>query len=352
MASFLLDDHRYVLLGTSAAALVGMLLSSSGRPAMSFLAQAFTVELVMYYLLVAWLVVSAVALVTKLAKWRDYASVSPFAKPGVRRALRYASYVVWAIVLVLFIDRVVMGVASAWNVAVEAATSANPRRPEHMLESMCYILYQGRQTFLTGLATTVQLAVFGTIIAFFLALLLVFCRIQRIDRPDNDFVRFWKVVGAGFAKLYSTVVRGTPMMVQAMIIYYGVFGILRLTSLTTTQINGIWTTFIAGLVTITLNSTAYMMEVLRGGIESVDKGQTEAARSLARSPVSPTSWSSTSRTRRSSPSSERLTSCLPPPPWLASTTSSSRRHSSLRLPTSSSRCSRRGCSGALRIAST
>ena len=224
--------------------------------------------------------VSAVALVTKLAKWRDYASVSPFAKPGVRRVLRYASYVVWALVLVLFIDRVVMGVASAWNVAVTAATSANPRRPEPMLESMCYILYQGRQTFLTGLATTVQLAVFGTIIAFFLALLLVFCRIQRIDRPDNDFVRFWKVVGAGFAKLYSTVVRGTPMMVQAMIIYYGVFGILRLTSLSTTQINGIWTTFVAGLVTITLNSTAYMMEVLRGGIESVDKGQTEAARSL------------------------------------------------------------------------
>ena len=70
------------------------------------------------------------------------------------------------------------------------------------------------------------------------------------------------------------------MMVQAMIIYFGVFGLFRMTSLTTTQINGIWTTFAAGLVTITLNSTAYMMEVLRGGIESVDKGQAEAARSL------------------------------------------------------------------------
>ena len=94
-ASFFLDDHRYVLLGTSAAAFVGMLLSSSPRPAMSFLSQAFTVELVMYYLLVAWLVVSAVALVTKLAKWRDYTSFSPFARPAVRRALRYASYAVW-----------------------------------------------------------------------------------------------------------------------------------------------------------------------------------------------------------------------------------------------------------------
>ena len=280
VASFLLDDHRYVLLGTSAVALVGMLLSSSPRPAMSFLAHAFTVELVMYYVLVAWLVVSAVALVTKLAKWRDYTSFSPFARPAFRRALRLASYVIWAIVLVLFVDRVVMGVASAWDVAVQAASSADPHRPEPMLESMCYILYQGRDTFFTGLVTTVELAVFGTVIAFFLALLLVFARIQTIDRPDNDFVRFWKVVGSGFAKLYSTVVRGTPMMVQAMIIYYGVFGILRMTALTTTQINGIWTTFLAGLVTITLNSTAYMMEVLRGGIESVDKGQTEAARSL------------------------------------------------------------------------
>jgi putative lysine transport system permease protein len=50
--------------------------------------------------------------------------------------------------------------------------------------------------------------------------------------------------------------------------------------MTTSEIGGIWSTFVAGLVTISLNSTAYMMEVLRGGIEAVDPGQTEAARSL------------------------------------------------------------------------
>lgn len=275
IASFFLDDHRYVLLGTSAVAFVGMLLSSSPRPALSFLAQAFTVELVMYYLLVAWLVVSAVGLVIKIAKWNTYADVSPFTKPAVRRILRYASYVIWAITLVLIVDRVVMGIASAWSVAVSAT-----KRPDGMLESMCYILYQSRGTFASGLVTTVELAVFGTVIAFFLALLLVFARIQTIDRPDNDFVRFWKVVGSGFARVYSTVVRGTPMMVQAMIIYFGIFGLFRMTSLSTTQINGIWSTFVAGLVTITLNSTAYMMEVLRGGIAAVDSGQMEAARSL------------------------------------------------------------------------
>ena len=273
LRDFVTRDHRYVLLGTSVVAFLGMLLSSSPRPELSFLANAFTVELVMYYLLAAWLVVSAVALVFKLTHWKNYAATAPFTKPAVARVLRYASYVVWAMTFVLIVDRVVMGIASAWQVAV----AAESRPTDDMLQSMCYILWNGRGTFATGLATTIELAVFGTIIAFFLALLLVFCRIQTIDRPDNDFVRFWKVVGAGFAKVYSTVVRGTPMMVQAMIIYYG---ILRTTDLTTTQINGIWSAFVAGLVTITLNSTAYMMEVLRGGIESVDPGQAEAARSL------------------------------------------------------------------------
>ena len=121
LRDFVTRDHRYVLLGTSAVALVGMLLSSSPRPAMSFLAQAFTIELVMYYVLAAWLVVSALALVFKLAHWKSYAETSPLARPAARRALRFASYVIWAITLVLVVDRLVMGLASAWTAAVSAA---------------------------------------------------------------------------------------------------------------------------------------------------------------------------------------------------------------------------------------
>ena len=105
-------------------------------------------------------------------------------------------------------------------------------------------------------------------------------RLQQIDRPDNDLVRFLKVVGCGFAKVYSAVVRGTPMMVQSLLIYFAGFAALRGTGMSTTEISGIWSTFVAGLVTISLNSTAYMMEVLRGGIEAGDGGQAEAARSL------------------------------------------------------------------------
>lgn len=276
LVSFVRRDHRYVLLGTAAVAFIGMLLSSQPRPELSFLRGVFGLELVMYYLLVLWVAVSALALIFKLTHWKNYAETSPFTKPKGKKGLRIASYVEWAIATTFVLDRVVMGIASAWMTAV----TVDSRPTDDGLEAIFYILYNSRATFLSGLITTVELAVIGTLVAFFLALLLVFCRIQKVDRPDNDFVRFWKKVGCGFAKVYSIVVRGTPMMVQAMIIYFGVFGLLKTTNMSTTQINGIWSTFLAGLVTITLNSTAYMMEVLRGGIESVDKGQAEAARSL------------------------------------------------------------------------
>ncbi|WP_180965931.1 amino acid ABC transporter permease [Enorma phocaeensis] len=275
LVAFVLDDHRYVLLGTSVVACLGMLLSSSPRPWFSFMYYAYPVEVVMYYLLFAWVCVSVAALISKAMLRERYAQASPFTRPPVKSALRCTSYLMWAITAVLIVDRVVMGLASAWAVATSVQS-----RPEDALQSILYMLWHGRDMFITGIMTTIELAVLGTVIAFFLALLLVFCRIQTIDRPDNDLVRFLKVVGAWFAKVYSTVIRGTPMMVQAGIIYYGVIGILRGSGMGTTEINALWSAFTAGLVTISINSTAYMMEVLRGGIESVDIGQTEAARSL------------------------------------------------------------------------
>lgn len=275
LRDFVLKDHRYVLLGTSAVAFLGMLLSSSARPTLSFLAGAYAVELVMYYVLVAWLVLSALGLVFKLTHWKTYSQTVPFAKPAARSALRIASYVIWAIVAVFVADRWVMGFASAWQVA-----AASTRMPDDALAQVLYMFQQGRDTYLTGIATTIELAVFGTIIAFFLALLLVVVRIIRIDRSDNDCVRFFKTIGVWFAKLYSTVVRGTPMLVQGVIIYYAGFAVVSGFGLSVSETNAIWSRFIAGLVVVSLNSTAYMMEVLRGGIESVDRGQMEAARSL------------------------------------------------------------------------
>lgn len=275
LREFILADHRYVLLGTSAVAFLGMLLSSSARPELSFLANVYTLEFVMYYVLMAWLLLSAVAFVFKLTHWSNYTEVAPFTKPAFAKALRIASYVIWAITAVLIVDRWVMGFVSAWLVAAAAK-----RMPDDLFTQVLYMFQQGRDTYISGIVTTIELAVFGTVIAFFLALLLVFVRILEIDRSDNDAVRFFKVIGVWFAKIYSTVVRGTPMLVQGVIIYYAGFAVVSGFGMSVSETNAIWSRLTAGLVVISLNSTAYMMEVLRGGIESVDAGQMEAARSL------------------------------------------------------------------------
>ena len=275
ISRFVVGDHRYVLLGTSVVAAIGMWISMRGRSPMSFLAPVYALEVAMYYLLMAWLLLSAAGLVTKVMHWRDYAQRSPFARDPLRTVERVGSYLVVLLTATLFADRAVMGFVSVTMHAIAADSI-----PQDGLSAAMYMLYEGRDLFVTGIVTTVELAVFGTVIAFFLALLMAALRILKVDKPDNDLVRFLKVAGSGFAKLYSTVIRGTPMMVQALIIYNAGFAALRGAGLTVTEINGIWSTFVAGLVTVSLNSTAYMMEVLRGGLESVDPGQMEAARSL------------------------------------------------------------------------
>lgn len=70
-----------------------------------------------------------------------------------------------------------------------------------------------------------------------------------------------------FAFLYVRIIRGTPLLVQLFIIYFG------LTSLRITD-------FMAGVVAVGFNATAYIAEIIRGGIQSVDKGQMEAAHAL------------------------------------------------------------------------
>lgn len=75
--------------------------------------------------------------------------------------------------------------------------------------------------------------------------------------------------------VYVWIVRGTPMIVQAFIVY---FGFPQLIQMFTPDFR--LSAFTAGLITLSLNAGAYLSEVFRGGIAAVDKGQAEAARSL------------------------------------------------------------------------
>lgn len=71
------------------------------------------------------------------------------------------------------------------------------------------------------------------------------------------------------AHAYIQVVRGTPLMVQLFIVYYGLY-----------VLNVDLPDFASGVITISLNSAAYVAEIIRAGIQAVDKGQMEAARSI------------------------------------------------------------------------
>ena len=70
------------------------------------------------------------------------------------------------------------------------------------------------------------------------------------------------------AVAYIEFIRGTPLMVQVMFVYFGIGMIVKIPAL------------ISGIIAVGLNSSAYVAEIIRGGIDSIPKGQTEAARSL------------------------------------------------------------------------
>lgn len=116
-----------------------------------------------------------------------------------------------------------------------------------------------------ALMETVKLSVLSLVFALILG---VFFGLFRISK--NKFLR-------GTASAYVEIIRGTPLMVQAFIIYYGIAQVLKPTGFSWAEIGGAFT---AGTVTLSLNAGAFMAEIIRGGIEAVDIGQMEAARSL------------------------------------------------------------------------
>ena len=146
---------------------------------------------------------------------------------------------------------------------------------------LAYILIKNYKSILNGVWTTIWLSMVGTIIGLIIGLLFISLKSIEINKKDNEFLAFIKKIGKTFVDIYVTVFRGTPMIVQAIIIYYFLPGILsKLLNIDHQILNNILSVGVAGLITVSLNTTAYLTEVLRGGIESLNTGQLEAARSL------------------------------------------------------------------------
>lgn len=113
-------------------------------------------------------------------------------------------------------------------------------------------------SFMDAMGETIQITLFSLFYASILGIVFGLMKVSQ-----NKFIRF-------ISNTYIWIIRGTPLLVQIYFIYFGVpmaSGI----SLTEWQ---------AGVITMSLNAGAYMAEIVRGGIESVDIGQMEAARSL------------------------------------------------------------------------
>lgn len=149
------------------------------------------------------------------------------------------------------------------------------------------------ELFRQGLFVTILLSLFTVVIGFCLALILALMRLSNF-RP----FRFLGIDKDGhqresgalaliskfnpldfFATAYVEIIRSTPVIVQLLIIYLGVFSIIELPSF---QVFGYikFNRFFPGVVALGMNSGAYVCEIIRAGIQSIDGGQTEAARSL------------------------------------------------------------------------
>ena len=123
------------------------------------------------------------------------------------------------------------------------------------------------QLFKEGLVCTVTLSAFTVVLGFVLALMLAMLRMSRF-KP----LKF-------LASAYVEVFRATPLMVQLFIVY---FILLADLNLPTFKLFGLirFERMIPGVIALSLNSAAYLSEIIRSGIQSIDQGQTEAARSL------------------------------------------------------------------------
>ncbi len=140
---------------------------------------------------------------------------------------------------------------------------------------VAFLLEKYGMLFLRGTGMTLLIALTGTIFGFIIGLLVA---IVRATSPMPSLGRKTAAAAVRDALLkavqlllgaYIQVFRGTPMIVQAVVIYYGA------------QYAGVYmdTTF-AAIFIISINTGAYMAEIIRGGVISIDKGQFEAAHAI------------------------------------------------------------------------
>lgn len=133
-----------------------------------------------------------------------------------------------------------------------------------------FILEDNYQYFVKGLGTTLTVTVFALVIGVIIGVLVAIIRSAYDQQPERKKGLLLKILN-GICKVYLTVIRGTPMMVQLLIMWFVVWASARSTDSNMMK---------CAILAFGINSGAYVAEIFRSGIMSIDKGQMEAGRSV------------------------------------------------------------------------
>lgn len=135
-------------------------------------------------------------------------------------------------------------------------------------DSIWSIFSSNWKMFLRGTLLTVLLSLVGTIAGLFIGFIIAV--IRTAPRAKNKILNLLLNLLKIFTNIYVQVIRGTPMMVQAVLFYYGLQLFFDINT----------SPMASAFIIVSINTAAYMAEVVRGGINAIDKGQVEAAKAL------------------------------------------------------------------------
>ena len=142
------------------------------------------------------------------------------------------------------------------------------------LKTYLEILSEYKIEFLIGLGTTLLIAVISLFFAVLIGIGVGYINFVPTKKKNFNFYLIKTLQWIG--KEYIDLIRGTPLLVQAIFFYFGVVPIINKAFLNGQQMSP----EIAGVIIISLNAGAFLAEIFRGGIQAIDSGQMEAARSL------------------------------------------------------------------------
>ena len=120
----------------------------------------------------------------------------------------------------------------------------------------CFIREDRYKLLISGIGVTIKVSIVAVILGILIGFLIALCILSK-----NKFLR-------AIGKIYTDIIRGTPSVTQLMIIYFVIFATVDIEK------------WIIAAIAFGINSGAYVSEIIRAGILSIDKGQTEAGRSL------------------------------------------------------------------------